>query len=106
MHEDAPGKTLEKDDHPGRSPGGLPVAAFTEVLRWVDDYAHADLGVLTHLAQSAYASLTGIYGHVLHGEPGAALLTAPGAHRSLIIGMRDTCVVSPEKLARAGSLRP
>jgi protein gp37 len=41
--------------------GGLSPEACTQVLKWLNDYAQApDIGVLGHLAQSAYASLTGM----------------------------------------------
>jgi protein gp37 len=39
---------------------GLTAEEFGRVLYWLHDYAESDAGVLTHLAQSAYASLTGM----------------------------------------------
>jgi protein gp37 len=51
----------DQDEPPSPKPDGLPVHAYTQVLQWVHEYAEdPDAGVLSHLAQSAYASLTGM----------------------------------------------
>ena len=55
-----PAKHKKEEDDADRTSGGLPVAAYSEILKWLHNYAEVDAGILTHLALSAYASLTGM----------------------------------------------